>query len=69
MTIWKYLQVHKKTLNEKKWKNEKVYAFVRCAGLGSKRQKNFTNCQPTYQKELVCCLKNQAMFFTERTYR
>ena len=38
------------------------------AGLGSK-QKTFSNCQATYQKELCLLFENQAIFFTERTYR
>ena len=52
---YKYSHVRKKTLNEKKClclfnKNTPSYA-----GLGFK-QKTFSNCQATYQKEL-CCLK------------
>ena len=38
------------------------------AGLGSK-QKTFSNCQATYHKELCLLFENQAIFFTERTYR
>ena len=38
------------------------------AGLGPK-QKAFSNCQATYQKELCLRFENQAIFFTERTYR
>ena len=36
------------------------------ARLGSK-QKTFSNCQATCQKELL--FENQAIFFPERTYR
>ena len=38
------------------------------ARLGSK-QKTFSNCQAPYQKELCLLFENQAIFFTERTYR
>ena len=38
------------------------------AGLSSK-QKTFSNCQAIYQKELCLLFENQAIFFTERTYR
>ena len=50
-----------------------VYAFLikktpSYAGLGSK-QKAFSNCQAAYQKELCLLFENQAIFFTEQTYR
>ena len=38
------------------------------AGIDSK-QKTFSNYQATYQKELCLLFRNQAIFFTERTYR
>ena len=54
------------TLNEKKRLfNKKTPLY---AGLGSKL-KTLSNCQATYQKELCLLLENQAIFFTERTYR
>ena len=66
---YKYLHVHKKTLNEKKclrFFNKKTPLY---AGLGSK-QKTFSNYQATYQKELCLLIENQAIFSQiERTYR
>ena len=52
--------VHKKAINEKKKKMSRpLYA-----GLGSK-QKTFSKCQATYQKELCLLFENQAIFFIE----
>ena len=57
---YKYLHLHKKTLNEKKKKkcprlfNKKTPLYV---GLGPK-QKTFSNCQATYQKELCLLFEN-----------
>ena len=35
----------------------------------AKNKKTFSNCQATYQKELCLLFENQAIFFTEQTYR
>ena len=61
---YKYLHVHKKNVNWKEKKclrlfNQKTPLYV---GLGSK-QKTFSNCQATYQKELCLLFENQAIFF------
>ena len=45
--------------------NKKTPLYAR---LGSK-QKTFSDCQATYQKELCLLFENQAIFFTVRTYR
>ena len=66
---YKYVHVHKKTLNEKKclsFFNKKRALY---AGLGSKKTKTFSNYQATYQKELCLLFENQAIFFTEWTHR
>ena len=67
-----FLHVHKKGLNEKEKKKKYLRLFNKktplYAGLGSK-QKTFSNCQATYQKELCLLFENQTNFFTERTYR
>ena len=51
---------------------KKIFAFFKktllYAGLG-KRQKTFSNCQATCQKELFLLLENQVNFFKEPTYR
>ena len=56
----------KKALNEKKkclqLFNKKAPLY---AGLGS-RQKSFSKCQVTYQKELCLLFENQAFFYSQR---
>ena len=63
------IHVHKKTLNGKK-KCLRLFNKKNTfnAELGSK-QKTFSNCQATHQKELCLLFENQAIVFTERTYR
>ena len=46
----KYLQVHKKTLNEKKFILIKKHLHMLDKAQNSK---TFSNCQATYQKELI----------------
>ena len=65
---YKHSHVHKKKLNKKKCLslfNKKTPLYT---GLGSK-QKTFSNCQATYQKELCLLFYNQTIFFTEWTCR
>ena len=55
-----------------KWKNKCLHLFNKktplYTGLGLK-QKTFSNFQASYQKELCLLFENQAIFFTEPTYR
>ena len=59
-------------LKNVKWKKKCIHLFNKkaplYAGLGSK-QKTFSNCQASYQKELCLLFENQEIFFTEQTYR
>ena len=63
-----YLQVHKKSLNKKKCLLvfDKKTTFICWTRL--KTAKLLATIKQLIRKDSVCCLKNQAIFFTYRTY-
>ena len=68
--LWRLFRIKSRGRGGRLGGEKRIIFFVTplCAGLGSK-QKTFSNCQATYQKELCLLFENHAIFFTDWTYR